>query len=56
MIESRLRFAIERLFRAENILVARPQRDIHLEASRPIRVQVSPASDDNNAGRQRQVA
>ena len=41
LIESRLRFAIERLFRQENIVVAYPQRDIHLDVTHPIPVQIA---------------
>lgn len=37
-IESRVRFRVDELFRASNIVIAFPQRDVHLDSSRPIEV------------------
>lgn len=37
-IESRLRFAIDRVFREHKIIVAFPQRDVHLDITKPIDV------------------
>jgi potassium efflux system protein len=40
-IESNLRFRIDELFREAGIVIAFPQRDVHLYASKPIKVDVS---------------
>lgn len=42
--QSELRFAIDRLFRERGIVIAFPQRDVHLDASRPLAVRVVPDS------------
>lgn len=39
-IESDLRFIIDGLFRASGIVIAFPQRDIHLDASQPLKIEV----------------
>ncbi|MDH3718808.1 MAG: mechanosensitive ion channel, partial [Planctomycetota bacterium] len=39
-IESQVRFKIDELFRETEIVIAFPQRDIHLDASRPLEVRV----------------
>lgn len=45
-IESAVRFRIDQLFREEGIVIAFPQRDVHLDTSSPLTVQmVNPASD-----------
>ncbi len=41
-IESDMRFRVERLFRDGGIVIAFPQRDVHLDAAGPVRVQVVP--------------
>ena len=41
-VESRLRFVIDRLFRANNLVIAFPQRDVHLYSKDPISVKISP--------------
>jgi small-conductance mechanosensitive channel len=41
-VESDLRFKIDHLFREAGVVIAFPQRDVHLEATRPITVQVLP--------------
>ncbi|HEY2761650.1 MAG TPA: mechanosensitive ion channel domain-containing protein [Pirellulales bacterium] len=42
-IESDIRFNIEHLFREAGLVIAYPQRDMHLFASEPLRVQMLPA-------------
>ncbi len=39
-VESDLRFRIDQLFRAEDIVIAFPQRDVHLDAPAPIDVRI----------------
>lgn len=39
-VRSNVRFAIERLFRENDIVIAYPQRNIHLDTSRPLEVRV----------------
>ncbi|MFW5752662.1 MAG: mechanosensitive ion channel family protein, partial [Planctomycetota bacterium] len=39
-IESELRFAIDRLFRENDIVIAFPQRDVHLDSTAPVRVEM----------------
>ncbi len=41
MIESELRFDIDAAFRAAGVVIAFPQRDIHIDASKPIPVELS---------------
>lgn len=48
-IESQLRFKIDRLFRENGIVIAYPQRDIHLDTLQPITVQFA-KSDDAGPG------
>ncbi len=43
-IESDLRFTIDRLLRNAGIVIAFPQRDIHLDTARPIEVAIVPAA------------
>ncbi|QDU98699.1 mechanosensitive ion channel domain-containing protein [Lignipirellula cremea] len=45
-IESDLRFQIDHLFREAEISIAFPQRDIHLDTTRPIAVQFVPAENE----------
>ena len=40
IIESRLRFRIDALFREAGIVIAFPQRDVHLDAQSPLKVEV----------------
>jgi len=42
-VESELRFSIDELFRGAGIVIAFPQRDVHLDVSRPIQVQLEPS-------------
>jgi potassium efflux system protein len=44
-IESDIRFNIEHLFREAGLVIAYPQRDMHLFASEPLRVQMLSADD-----------
>jgi small-conductance mechanosensitive channel len=43
MLESRVRFTIDRLFRESQITIAFPQRDVHLDTVRPLQVEVRQA-------------
>lgn len=40
VIESNVRFHIERIFREEGITIAFPQRDVHLDTTRPLQVEI----------------
>ncbi|RMG60424.1 MAG: mechanosensitive ion channel protein [Deltaproteobacteria bacterium] len=40
VIESRIRFAIDETFAREGIVIAFPQRDVHLDSVRPIEVEI----------------
>lgn len=40
-VESRIRFEIDRKFREHKLIIAFPQRDVHLYAENPIKVEVS---------------
>ena len=40
-IESDVRFMIDALLAQENIVIAFPQRDVHLDASRPLRIELT---------------
>ncbi len=48
-IESDIRFNIEHLFSEAGIVIAFPQRDVHLTTEKPIRVQMTPADGPNEA-------
>jgi small-conductance mechanosensitive channel len=48
-IESDVRFNIEHLFREAGIVIAFPQRDVHLYADQPLRVQMAPAAEQGEA-------
>lgn len=41
MLESYVRFQIDELFNENNIVIAFPQRDIHLDTSSPLKIEVS---------------
>lgn len=45
-LESELRFMIDEKFNKEGIVIAFPQRDVHLDASRPIQVNVTRKEED----------
>lgn len=40
-VQSDIRFAVDRLFREGGIVIAFPQRDVHLDTSRPLEVRVT---------------
>lgn len=44
-VESDLRFAIDDVLRAANITIAFPQRDVHLDTSRPLEIRVHAAEE-----------
>ncbi len=46
--ESELRFEIDRLFREHDICIAFPQRDLHLDTTRPLEIRM--VSDDRQEG------
>lgn len=46
-VESEVRYSIDRLFRANNIVIAFPQRDIHFDSVRPIEIKMVDARDQN---------
>lgn len=50
MVESELRFTIDELFHQTGVVIAFPHRDVHLDASRPLRVQITPAAHDGAHG------
>ncbi len=45
-VESRVRFAIDDAFREHGIVIAFPQRDVHLDAARPLDVRLVPGESD----------
>lgn len=49
-IESDIRFLIDKLFQDEQLVIAFPQRDVHLDTSRPL--QISIIREDAEAGRE----
>jgi small-conductance mechanosensitive channel/CRP-like cAMP-binding protein len=49
IVRSDLRFAIDRLFRAAGIVIAFPQRDVHLDAGRPLDVRMVAADEAGRA-------
>lgn len=57
--ESEIRFAIDHAFRAAGIVIAFPQRDVHLDAPKPIEVRmvenVAPAPDEASRARERRA-
>lgn len=46
-IQSELRLDIERRFRDAGIVVAFPQRDVHLDTTRPLEISVLPSQNEN---------
>jgi len=46
-VESRIRFRIEALFRENNIVIAYPQRDVHLDAAKPLMIKIDPSGASN---------
>jgi potassium-dependent mechanosensitive channel len=48
-VESELRFAIDDALRAANIAIAFPQRDVHLDTSRPLEIRLH-AADESLSG------
>jgi small-conductance mechanosensitive channel len=42
-VASDLRFMIERRFAEEKIVLAFPQRDVHLDSAQPLRIEMVPA-------------
>ena len=47
MIRSDLRYRIDELFRENGIVIAFPQRDVHLTSQSPLEVQVVQRGDQN---------
>jgi small-conductance mechanosensitive channel len=47
-IRSEVRFRISALFEENGITIAFPQRDVHMDAPRPINVRLVPAEDEND--------
>ena len=45
-VESQLRFRIDELFNQAGIVIAYPQRDVHLNVMRPVEVRLSQASTE----------
>ena len=45
-IESDLRFAIDDLFAEHGIIIAYPQRDVHLNLMRPVEVRLAPPAGE----------
>ncbi len=46
-VESEVRYNIDRLFRAHDIVIAFPQRDIHLDSVKPIEIRMVEDRDDH---------
>jgi small-conductance mechanosensitive channel len=49
-IESDIRYRIDQLFREAGLVIAFPQRDVHLEATQPIQVRVAPLERQDTVG------
>ncbi|MCB9866135.1 MAG: mechanosensitive ion channel [Phycisphaerales bacterium] len=49
-VRSDVRYTIDRLFRAEGIVIAFPQRDLHLDTAKPLEVRMLPADGGASAG------
>ncbi|MCR9096227.1 MAG: mechanosensitive ion channel [bacterium] len=49
-VESRVRFAIDDAFREHGIVIAFPQRDVHLDAPRPLDVRLVPGEAESHEG------
>jgi small-conductance mechanosensitive channel len=46
-VESAVRYRVDQLFREEGIVIAFPQRDVHLDTASPLQIQmVEPAADE----------
>ncbi len=45
-VESEVRFRLDEVFREAGIVVAFPQRDVHLDSTRPLDVRVVSAAED----------
>jgi small-conductance mechanosensitive channel len=45
-VQSRVRFRIDDLFREHDLVIAFPQRDVHLDAAEPIEIRVVDPSND----------
>jgi small-conductance mechanosensitive channel len=50
-VQSRIRFRIDDLFRAHDLVIAFPQRDVHLDTASPLEVRVLEPSDREAATR-----
>ena len=48
--ESNVRFLIEKHLREAGIVVAFPQRDVHLDASKPLEMRIIDSEDDQIEG------
>ena len=46
MIESRMRFRIDTLFREADIVIAFPQRDVHLDTTKPLQIKMLDAENE----------
>jgi small-conductance mechanosensitive channel len=47
MIESSLRFIIDERFGKANIVIAFPQRDVHLDSVEPLKIKLIPSDGAN---------
>ena len=43
-VESQIRFRIDAMFRENNIVIAYPQRDVHLDAAQPLMIKIDRAA------------
>jgi len=49
-IESDIRFRIDALFREEGLVIAFPQRDVHLDTSQPLELKILNSGDSSMKG------
>lgn len=49
-IESDMRFIIDEMFREAGLVIAFPQRDVHLDTSSPLRLEIMDASGRQEDG------
>jgi small-conductance mechanosensitive channel len=47
-VQSRVRFRIDDIFREHDLVIAFPQRDVHLDSARPIEVRVLNSGGSSN--------
>ena len=47
-VESQIRFRINAMFRENNIVIAYPQRDVHLDSAKPLMIKIDPSFEQKH--------